>query len=593
MATIAAPAPHVEPVAGRPPRPAALWALAAVGCAAGASSLVFALRNEAIGTELGEPLVIALLADWITLSYVFCGLVAWWRRPLSRFGPLMIVAGFANYLTTLSWTTNDLAFTIGQAADLLPPVLFLHVFLAFPSGRLETRFERALVATAYGTAISLQLFRMLFGGFGPRNLLELAPNQGVTDAATHIQLLIVSAACLTGVAVLATRRRRVGRPLRRSLALLVDAFALGLVMIAFLFISLVFGGPAVPQIRWATFVTLGLAPLAFLVGLLHARLARSSVGELFVELRSDPAPAELRAAIARALRDPSATLAYWLPEFGRYADLEAQPVDLPDGNGRQATTLIDRDGGHVAALVHDRSLLDEPELLVAVKAAAAIAIENARLHVDLRARLEELRGSRARIVEAGVKERQRLERNLHDGAQQRLVALSLELRLLEARLDGDPESRRRLDLARSEIGASLVELRELARGLHPAVVSGHGLEVALESLTARAPVPVRLTVTTDGRLPEAIEVAAYYLVAECLTNIGKYAAASSASVDVSQEDGVVVLEVVDDGVGGADTERGTGLRGLADRVETLDGRLRVWSPPGGGTRVRAELPCVR
>ena len=593
MATIAAPAPLVEPAVGRPPRPAALWAFTAAGCAAGASSLLFALRNEAIGTELGEPLVIALLSNWITLSYVFCGLVAWWRRPLSRFGPLMIVAGSANYLTTLSWTTNDLAFTIGQAADLLPPVLFLHVFLAFPSGRLETRFERAVVAIAYGTAISLQFFRMLFGGFGPRNLLELVPNQGVTDAATHVQLLIVSAACLTGVAVLATRRRRAGRPLRRSLALLVDAFALGLVMIAFLFVSLVVGGPAVPQIRWATFVTLGLAPLAFLVGLLHGRLARSSVGELFVELRSDPAPAELRAAIARALRDPSATLAYWLPEFGSYADLEARPVELPDEDDRRATTLIERDGTQVAALVHDRSLLDEPELLFAVTAAAGIAIENARLHVDLRARLEELRGSRARIVEAGVKERQRLERNLHDGAQQRLVALSLELRMLEERLDGDPESRRRLNLARSEIGASLVELRELARGLHPAVVSGHGLEVALESLTARAPVPVRLTVTTDGRLPEAVEVAAYYLVAECLTNIGKYAAASAASVDVTRQNGVVVIEVVDDGVGGADTERGTGLRGLADRVETLDGRLRVWSPVGGGTRVRAEIPCAR
>ena len=328
------------------------------------------------------------------------------------------------------------------------------------------------------------------------------------------------------------------------------------------------------------------------MGLLHSRLARSSVGELFVELRSDPAPAELRAAIARALRDPSATLAYWLPEFGRYADLEARPVDLPDGNGRQATTLIDRDGDHVAALVHDRSLLDEPELLFAVKAAAAIAIENARLHVDLRARLVELRGSRARIVEAGLKERQRLERNLHDGAQQRLVALSLELRMLEQRLGHDEDARRRLDLARREVGASLEELRELARGLHPAVVSGHGLEVALESLTVRAPVPVLLTVTTDGRLPEAIEVAAYYLVSECLTNIGKYAAASSASVEVTRDDGVVVIEVVDDGLGGADTERGTGLRGLADRVETLDGRLRVWSPQGGGTRVRAEIPCV-
>jgi signal transduction histidine kinase len=243
-------------------------------------------------------------------------------------------------------------------------------------------------------------------------------------------------------------------------------------------------------------------------------------------------------------------------------------------------------------LVHDAALLQEPELLGAATAAARVAFENAQLHVELQARLEELTSSRARIVEAGQKERQRLERDLHDGAQQRLVALSLELRLLEERLADDPEARRRLDLARREVGASLEELRELAHGLHPAVVSGHGLAVALESLAARAPVPVRLTVVTDGRLPEALEIAAYYLVAETLANVGKYARASAVSVDVTRACDAVVIEVADDGVGGADTEHGTGLRGLADRVETLGGRLRIWSPAGGGTRVRAEIPCV-
>ncbi|MGZ8783351.1 MAG: sensor histidine kinase, partial [Gaiellaceae bacterium] len=224
--------------------------------------------------------------------------------------------------------------------------------------------------------------------------------------------------------------------------------------------------------------------------------------------------------------------------------------------------------------------------------AVRVALENAQLHVELQARLEELRGSRARIVEAGQKERKRLERDLHDGAQQRLVALSIELRLLEERLADDPETRRRLDLARREVGASLAELRDLAHGLHPAVVSGHGLAVALESRAPRTPVPVRLTVMTDERLPEALEIAAYYLVAETLTNVGKYARASAASVDVTRAGGAVVIEVADDGVGGADTEHGSGLRGLADRVETLGGRLQIWSPAGGGTRVRAEIPCV-
>lgn len=572
------------------PKPSTIWAVGLAGCAAAGTALWFALMNEAIGAELGEPLVIAVLHDWITLSFVLCGLVAWWRRPASRFGPLMIVAGFVNFLTTFSWTTVDVLFTIGQSLDLLAPALFLHVFLAFPSGRLEGTFQRVLLATAYATAIGLELVRMTLGGFGPRNLLEIFPNEGAQEAVTRVQLLGAAALCLVGVGVLVAQRRRVGLPLRGSLALLYDAFGLALVMIALLFGSLVFGGPAVQEIRWATFVALGLAPAAFLVALLHSRLARSAVGDLFVELRTDPAPADLRDALARTLRDPSLELVYWLPEFGSYANLEGRPVELPSEHGR-ATTLIDRGGVHVAALLHDPALEDEPALLDAVTAAAGMAIDNGRLHAELRARLEELRGSRVRVIEAGQKERQRLERDLHDGAQQRLIALSLELSRLEQRLQADPDARARLDQARREISKSLDELRAVARGLHPAVVTGHGLGVALEQLAARAPVPVRLSVTLDGRLAEDLEVAAFYLVSESLTNIGKHARAASATVDVVQVDGHVVVEVTDDGVGGADTERGTGLRGLADRVEALDGRLRMWSPRGGGTRLRAEMPC--
>jgi signal transduction histidine kinase len=196
------------------------------------------------------------------------------------------------------------------------------------------------------------------------------------------------------------------------------------------------------------------------------------------------------------------------------------------------------------------------------------------------------------VIEAGQKERQRLERNLHDGAQQRLIALSLELSLLEQRLAGDDDATVRLEAARREISASLEELREVARGLHPAVVSAHGLSVALEQLSAHATVRVHLVVNVEPRLPEPLEVAAYYVVSESLANVGKHACASFARVEVTRTARGVVVEVTDDGVGGADTERGSGLRGLGDRVETLGGRLRVWSPDGAGTRVRAEIPCA-
>jgi len=414
---------------------------------------------------------------------------------------------------------------------------------------------------------------------------------------SKVQLVALSALCVAGVGVLALRRWRAGQARRRWSALLVDSFALGLLMLAFLFLSAVFGLASgqieFESIRRVTFFALGLAPLAFLVGMLDARLARSGVGDLIVGLRADPEPTDLRDSLARALRDPSLTLAYWLPTFATYADVEGRPIDLPSADGRRAMTVIERAGAPVAALLHDKSLEDEPELLSSVTAAAGIALENTRLQVELRAQLEELRGSRARIVEAGQKERQRLERNLHDGAQQRLVALSLELSLLEGELGDSSDAKPRLDRARQEIAASLTELREIARGIHPAVVSGHGLEVALEQLTTLAPVSVRLSVAIDGRLPEALEVAAYYLVCESLANIGKYAQASSATVEVKQAGGQLFVEVADDGIGGADTEHGSGLRGLADRVEALDGQLRIWSPNGGGTRVRAEIPCER
>jgi signal transduction histidine kinase len=185
-----------------------------------------------------------------------------------------------------------------------------------------------------------------------------------------------------------------------------------------------------------------------------------------------------------------------------------------------------------------------------------------------------------------------LERNLHDGAQQRLIALSLELSLLEEQLTHDPVARTRVDEARREIARSLEELRDVARGIHPAVLTGHGLAVALESIAARTPVPVRLAVAVEGRLPEQVEVAAYYVVSESLTNIGKHAQATRATAEIVRANGHVVVEIIDNGVGGADTERGSGLRGLADRVEALGGRLRVWTPLGGGTRVRAEIPCA-
>src|SRR5215211_4898717 len=570
----------------RAPKPLLLWAIALAGVAAAACSIALAYTSD----HLAEPGLRAALIDWITLPYILAGLVAWSRRPASRFGPLMIAAGFAMFLSSLQWANTDLPYTIGLAFDLLPAALFLHVFLAFPTGRLERRV--AAIAVAYFSAVGLQLVKMLLGGVGPDNLLAVVTEPTAANTVQDVQLIALSAIALAGIALLATRRRGSAMPRRRGVALMVDSSALGLVMIAALLLAAAFEVTMFETIRRITFAVIGLAPVAFLVGLLDARLARSAIGDLLVELRTDPPPADLRDAFSRALRDPSLTLAYWLPRFESWVDLDGRPVELPAADSGRTATIIDREGAHPAALLHDGSLDDEPELLDAVSAAAEIALENGRLQAELRARLEELRGSRERVIEAGQNERQRLERILHDGAQQRLIALSLELSLLEERLGADTDARTRLDHARHEIALSLEELRDVARGLHPAVVTGHGLAVALESLAAQVALPVRLTVGLEGRVDDRLEVAAYYVVCESLVNIAKHAHATSATIELERTNGQLVVEVVDDGVGGADTEHGSGLRGLADRVEALGGRLRIWTPRDGGTRVRAEIPCA-
>jgi signal transduction histidine kinase len=582
--------PTIDDRAAQAPKQLVLWVIGLAGVVAAATTAALGLTND----EVDHVGIRVFLNDWITVNYIVAGLIAWWRRPDSRFGPLMVAAGFVNFLATLDWAAADVPYTIGAAFDLVAPVLFLHVFLAYPSGRLSGRLERAIVVGAYAAGIGLGLVRMTLGGAAPGNLIEVVSAPRAVEAVTDVQLLAISAFCLAAIGALAVRRWGAHRPPRRPLGPLVDSFALGLVMLAVLFLSIVVVGspadvPAIETVRRTTFFVVGLAPIAFLIGLLRSRLA---VGPAIVSLGAEAAHGNVIDALRTALRDPSLEVAYWVAEYHTYADVDGRAIELPTAAGR-ATTLIDRDDGtHVAALVHDTSLRDEPELLDAVTAAAGFALENARLHAELRARLEELKGSRARIIEAAQAERQRLERDLHDGAQQRLVALSLELGLLEERFERDPDAKAALDQTRSEVTESLRELRELAHGIHPAVVTGHGLVVALKTLVARAPVPVRLTIDLDGRLPEREEVAAYYVVSESLTNVAKYACASSAAVEVRLADGRLLVEIVDDGIGGADTRRGSGLRGLADRVEALGGRLRIWSPAGGGTRVEAEIPCA-
>ena len=301
--------------------------------------------------------------------------------------------------------------------------------------------------------------------------------------------------------------------------------------------------------------------------------------------------APVRQLLAESLGDRTLNIAYWLPDRRIFVDDAGHTVQLPDAGSGRAWTAVERDGERVAAIVHNAELEAGPELVHAAAAAASLAIDNEHLKADLRARVEELRVSRMRIVEAADVARRRLERDLHDGAQQQLVSLALDLSLLKSRLR-DPELTGTVDELSQKLSVALGELRELARGIHPVILTERGLLPAVAALATRVPVPVDCEVHVDERLSPAIEAAAYFVVAEALTNVIKYAEATEVAVTIRRESGDLIVEVSDDGVGGAVEGAGTGLRGLVDRLAALDGTLSVESPRGEGTRLQARIPCA-
>jgi len=298
----------------------------------------------------------------------------------------------------------------------------------------------------------------------------------------------------------------------------------------------------------------------------------------------------VRELLAERLGDRSLNIAYWLPDREIFVDDAGRPVRLPDPGSGRAWTAVDRGGVRLAAIVHDAELDASPELVTAAASAAALAIDNERLKAELRARVEELRVSRLRIVEAADDARRRIERDLHDGAQQQLVSLALDLRMLKARL-GDSGLAGTVDEIGEKLAVALAELREFARGIHPAFLSERGVGAAVEALVARAPLNIETDVQLDERLPAPVEAAAYFVIAEGLTNVVRYAETHNAWVHISRQGGEVLVRVADDGRGGAVIANGTGLRGLMDRLAVLDGRLEVTSPPGRGTTLEAHIPC--
>jgi signal transduction histidine kinase len=583
------------PVPAVPSLRRALAVLGVVGVVVSAVPLALAIHS--VGGHHRD--LIAVFGPLIGAAFIGTGLFAWLRRPENRFGALMVAVGFSYSLSGLIVSTEPWVFIAGLALLPLPYAILYHILLAFPTGRLQARFERVLVIVSYASATVLHWFEMLFQDTTrqglPENHLLVSNEPGLlrTWIDARFSLGLVLLACL-GV-VLTRRWGAATRSQRRALA---PVYLSGAVVMALFAVWYAAGIAELSEsfqewLERARVVALATVPFAFLIGLLRSRVASAAaVSELVVRLGAGrEGRGGLRDALAEALGDPSLELAFWLPERESWVAADGSPVELPAAGSGRTSTPVEEDGRPLAMIIHDVALAEDRELVRAVGGAASLALANELLAAELRAKVQELRSSRARIVESADSARRRIERDLHDGAQQQLVALSLGLRLARARLDTDPPGAAELlDAAARDLDGAIRDLRELARGIHPAVLSDRGLTSALEALAARTPLPVEIGATPTERLPGPVEAAAYYVVAEAVTNVVKYARATHVRVDVARNDRQVVVEVADDGIGGADPGKGSGLRGLSDRVEALDGRLEVQSEREHGTSVRAVIP---
>jgi signal transduction histidine kinase len=570
-----------------------------------AAGALWALTAEAIRIASGWPLV-WVLGDLVPgLAFLGCGYIAWTRTPTSRIGPLMVAVGFAWYAGTAAASTIDAVSRITHALQGYYDAFLAWLVLAYPSGRLRWRSSRLVVGGFVAVLAARTVFRLLV--FPTTTGLDVGDPSAVDRYIADVTLReggdtvfrIMIAALAVAVLVLVVRRWRTESAAGRAVAGPILLGGLGFALAIVVETMTLLGSSSFAERsfawdlgQWSTSITGAIIPVAFLIGLGQDRLARGRVADLVVGLGGQaPAAGDLQQTLARTLGDPSLIVAYQVGDTGRFVDVEGAPVSLPDDGASRSVTRVDHGGRTIAALIHDSALSQRPGLMTSVAAATGLALENERLQAELRVQLAEVQASRARIVAAGDAERRRVERDLHDGAQQRFVTMALALQLARSRLDdGATEVAEMLDRAGTELERGLAELRELARGIHPTVLTEDGLAAAVGALADRSAVPLAISVP-DRRFDAAVEATAYYVVAESLTNFAKYAQGATAAVSVADDDGSLRVEVRDDGPGGAVAYPGSGLQGLADRVAAVGGQLTVHSPPGGGTVIRAVIPC--
>lgn len=568
-----------------------LWPLAVVG----------GLAAESILWRSGAPPAYLVFDLTIGFTVVAVSFAIWETHPGNRIGLLLLVSSAWFLISPVRYASSPFWISLSWIAYVASSAVFAHMVLAYPSGRLHGRMDTSFVVAAYILSVALPLAelavapaRQLFGRCltGP---CPATPPFITNDPALFARLQsvesVIGMVLMAGFLILIARRLIRSSPPRRRQFLPVAVLAL-VASADFVVETFV---PANSGSAWSAAtvfdhgVKLAIA-FTFFATLYTSKLSRSQVADLLAPL-AGAQPGTAQALLSRLLHDPGLRLGVWNRDRGVYLDTAGSVLDVPPGiTGRAATRISGSDGGPLGVLVHDQAVLDDPRLMSAVVAGTRLALENQQLQARLRARLEEVQASRARLVRAEDQARRQLERDLHDGAQQRLMGIGLALQLAKKEVKDDCYAAELIDESVAELHAAIEELRDLAHGIHPAVLTEHGLAGAVTALAQRLTVPIEFT-GVDGRLSASVETTSYFLICEALQNTVKHARASRARIGVARESGLVVVEVTDDGIGGAEPAAGSGLRGLADRVEAVGGHLSIQSSASHGTTVRAELPC--
>jgi signal transduction histidine kinase len=577
----------------RPSRPSrgALLQLVIAVCA------VAVLEVAILRQRSGEPALPLALYAIVGLEFVAAGLIAWWRRPGNGTGALLGLCGLSLLLGALATSQSTFLEVVGLFLFDLPLGVTLHLLLAFPSGRVRARLSSQLVIAGYVMSIAPNAIAMMWST-DPTipQVVHASENSDVVAAARWTENVLGSLVIAITIGILAIRVHRAKPPSRRSLSI-VYGFA-GAAFVLLVLVTTVVS-PLLDLTAERLFelqiIPVAGIPIGFVAGLLWGGFAPTRELDNLVAWigakRTDQPT--LRQALRDTIGDPSLELLFWLPDGDRYVSANGVPASLPTPNsGRAAVDVITATSGKIAAISYDASLVGDPELVRSAGRVVALQLEGDRLTADLLASREALRESRSRIVESADRERRRIARDLHDGLQNRLVLLALRAGQVANGIgETSPHSSQVVTL-RDDLEATIADLRRLVHGVLPDLLIQRGLPAAVEELLDQTIIRSRLDVTNcERRLAPQVETAGYFVVAEALANVTKHAEARTVVVTLERVENKLRISVVDDGRGGASLASGTGLRGLADRVEALGGSLRIDSVTGSGTDLVAEIPC--